>query len=72
MKSIKLRVPREEAADLPDDLAAWARITGVDPGIAVISEPAATTDASSPILYAVYISESFFEQFPEWRMYVDQ
>ncbi|MFM0007902.1 hypothetical protein PQR57_44095 [Paraburkholderia dipogonis] len=61
MKSIKLRVPREEAADLPDDLAAWARFTGVDPGIAVISEPVTTTDASSPILYAVYISESFFE-----------
>jgi hypothetical protein len=36
-----LRVPREEAADLPDDLAAWARITGVDSGIAVITEPAA-------------------------------
>ncbi|HEX3634680.1 MAG TPA: hypothetical protein VHV99_04195 [Paraburkholderia sp.] len=71
MKSIKLRVPREESADLPDDLAAWARITGIDPGIAVISEPAATTDASSPILYEVYISESFFEQFPEWRMYVE-
>lgn len=71
MKSIKLRVPREEAADLPDDLAAWAKITGVDPGIAVISEPAATADAGSPILYAVY-TESSFEQFPEWRMYVEQ
>ncbi|NPT37588.1 hypothetical protein [Paraburkholderia xenovorans] len=70
MNPIKLRVPREEAADLPDDLTAWAAVSGVDPGLTLVNEP--TTNASSPILYLVYVSESFFEQFPEWRMYIEQ
>lgn len=72
MKPIRLRVPREEAADLPDDLTAWAAVSGVDPGLTIFNEPGATTNASSPILYLVHVSESFFEQFPEWRMYIEQ
>ncbi|MFM0224445.1 hypothetical protein [Paraburkholderia dipogonis] len=72
MKPIKLRVPREEAADLPDDLTAWASLSGVDPGLTVLSEPGAATDSSAPVLYQIYVSQSFFEQFPEWRMYIEQ
>ncbi|MFM0670023.1 hypothetical protein [Paraburkholderia sediminicola] len=72
MKPIRLRVPREEAADLPDDLTAWASLSGVDPGLTVLSEPGSTTDSSSPVLYQIYVSQSFFEQFPEWRMYIEQ
>ncbi|MFM0501855.1 hypothetical protein [Paraburkholderia caffeinilytica] len=72
MKQIRLRVPREEAADLPDDLTAWAAISGVDPGLTIANEPGITTNTSSPVLYLVYVSESFFDQFPEWRMYIEQ
>lgn len=72
MEPIRLRVPREEAADLPDDLTAWAAVSGVDPGLTIVNEPGATTSADSPVLYLVYVSESFFEQFPEWRMYIEQ
>lgn len=72
MKPITLRVPREEAADLPDDLTAWASTSGVDPGLTIVNEPGMTTNTSSPVLYLVYVSESFFEQFPEWRMYIEQ
>jgi hypothetical protein len=72
MKPIKLRVPSEEAADLLDDLTAWASTSGVDPGLTIVNEPGMTTNTSSPVLYLVYVSESFFEQFPEWRMYIEQ
>lgn len=72
MQPIKLRVPREEAADLADDLTAWAAASGIDPGLTTVNEPGMTTNASSPILYLVHVDESFFEQFPEWRMYIEQ
>ncbi|WNC88885.1 hypothetical protein RI103_14460 [Paraburkholderia sp. FT54] len=72
MKPIKLRVPREEAADLPDDLTAWASVTGIDPGLTVLSEVGAMANSDSPVLYQIYVSQSFFEQFPEWRMYIEQ
>lgn len=71
MNSIRLRIPREEAANLADDLTAWASSTGVDPGLAVLNEPSVTMNLSSPILYSAYVSESFFQQFPEWRMYIE-
>lgn len=71
MKAINLRVPREEAVDLADDLTAWAASSGVDPGLAVVDEPGAMTSMSSSILYQVYVSASFFDQFPEWRMYIE-
>jgi hypothetical protein len=71
MKPINLRVPREEAPDFADDLTAWANTSGVDPGPTIVGEPGAATDTGSPILYRVYVSQSFFEQFPEWRMYIE-
>jgi hypothetical protein len=72
MDPIRLRVPREEAADLPDDLTAWAAVSGVDPGLTIVNEPGMTTNTSSPVLYLVHVSESFFEQFPKRRMYIEQ
>ncbi|NMM03122.1 hypothetical protein HHL24_35120 [Paraburkholderia sp. RP-4-7] len=71
MKPIKLRVPREEAGDLPDDLTAWASTSGIDPGLTIVNEPGMTTNTHSPVVYLVYVSESFFDQFPEWRMYIE-
>ncbi|WCM18287.1 hypothetical protein NDK50_12485 [Paraburkholderia bryophila] len=71
VKPIRLRVPREKAADLPDNLAAWAVATGIDPGLDVTNELDASTGAEMPILYKLYVSESFFEQFPQWRMYIE-
>jgi len=72
MKPIRMRVPREETSDLADDLTAWAASSGVDPGLTIVSETGGTSNVGSPVLYAAYVSESFFEQFPEWRMYVEQ
>jgi hypothetical protein len=72
MKPINLRVPRKEAPDLADDLTAWANDSGVDPRPTIVGEPGATTNTSSPIRYQVYVSKSFFEQFPEWLMYIEQ
>jgi hypothetical protein len=72
VNAIKLRVPREEAADLPDDLNAWASVSGFDPRLTIMSDPWQMTNDKSPILYQVFVNESFFEQFPEWRMYIEQ
>ncbi|MFL9899003.1 hypothetical protein PQR75_04430 [Paraburkholderia fungorum] len=72
MNAIKLRVPREEAADLPDDLNAWASVSGFDPRLTIVNESWMTTNAQSPVLYQVFVNESFFEQFPEWRVYIEQ
>jgi hypothetical protein len=72
MKPVNLRVPPEEAPDLVDDLTAWASASGVNPSPMVVGEPGTTTNTSSPILYKVYASKSFFEQFPEWQMYIEQ
>jgi hypothetical protein len=72
MEPISLRVPRESVADFADDLIAWANISGIDPRLTIDVEPGKTTNISSPVLYLVYVSESFFEQFPEWRMYIEQ
>jgi hypothetical protein len=72
MKQIRLRVPREEAGDLPDDLTAWASTTGIDPDLTIANGSDTTTESSSLVLYLVYVSDSFFDQFPEWRMYIEQ
>jgi hypothetical protein len=72
MKQIRLRVPREEAVDLADDLTVWTSSSGIDPGLTIANEPAIAADSGSPVLYLVHVNESFFEQFPEWRMYIEQ
>lgn len=72
MKPIKLRVPREEAPDFADDLTAWASVSGIDPCLTIFNEPGIRTNSNSPTLYLAYVSESFFEQFPEWRICIVQ
>lgn len=72
MDPIILRVPREEAVSFSDDLTAWASTSGIDPRLTIFGEPGKTTNASSPIRYLVHVNESFFDEFPEWRMYVEQ
>jgi hypothetical protein len=72
MKPTRLRLPREETSDLADDLTVWAVSSGVDPGLTVVSETGGTSDDNSPVLYAAYVSESLFEQFPECRMFIEQ
>jgi hypothetical protein len=72
MKPIKLRVPRGEAADLADDLKAWAAASGVDPRLTLGGEHWVTTNDKSPVLYQAFLNESFFEQFPKWRIYIEQ
>ncbi len=72
MKPIRLRVPRAEADVLRGDLTVWASVSGVDPGLTVSSPPEFAENSSLPILYEVYVSPAFFEQFPEWRTYIEQ
>lgn len=71
MKPIKLRVPREEASDLADDLTAWASTSGIDLGVTIVNESGTPTNSSSSAVYLVYVNESFFEQFLDWRMYIE-
>ncbi|OLL27611.1 hypothetical protein BTH42_32465 [Burkholderia sp. SRS-W-2-2016] len=72
MKPIKLRVPRGEAHDLLDDLTAWASTSGIDPGLSTFGEPDMAVSTDAQILYQVYVSESFFELFPQWRTFIEQ
>ncbi|WP_168794437.1 hypothetical protein [Paraburkholderia aromaticivorans] len=72
MKPIKVRVPREEAPDFADDLTAWSSATSVDPSPMVVGDAGTAGNTSSPIRYQANVSQSFFEQVPEWRMYVEQ
>ena len=72
MNPMRLRVPRDEAADFIDDLNAWASVSLIDPRLTIVNEPAKTTNDKSPILYLAYVNESFFEQFPEWSPYIEQ
>jgi hypothetical protein len=72
MKPIRLRVPREETGDLLDNLTAWASVSGIDPGMTIPNPSEAAKSSSLPVLYEVYVSPSFFEQFPEWRPYIEQ
>ncbi|MFK4442861.1 hypothetical protein ABH944_002970 [Caballeronia udeis] len=72
MNPIILHVPREEVASFSDDLTAWTSSSGIDPRLTSFPDPGKTTNMSSPIRYLVYVDESFFEQFPEWRQYIEQ
>ncbi|MBB5405381.1 hypothetical protein QF000_000132 [Paraburkholderia atlantica] len=72
MKPIKLRVSRDEAGNLLDDLTAWASTSGIDLGLSTFSTPHTLSSTNSPVVYHVYVGESFFEQFPEWRMFIEQ
>lgn len=72
MKPIRLRVLRAEADVLLGDLTVWASVSGVDPEMTVSSTPEFAENSSLPILYEVYVSPSFFEQFPKWCTYIEQ
>ena len=72
MYPIKLRVPSGKAANFLDDLTAWAVSSGADPRLTSGGEFWKTTNDKTPILYEAFVNESFFEQFPEWRQYVEQ
>jgi hypothetical protein len=37
-----------------------------------LGAPGSAAEDDSAVLYQVYVSQSFFEQFPEWRMYIEQ
>jgi hypothetical protein len=72
MSPIKLHVPREEVATFSDDLTAWTSNSGIDPSVTQVHAPGETTNFSSPVQYLIYVDESFFEQFPVWRQYIEQ
>nr|WKF60783.1 hypothetical protein HUO10_005305 [Paraburkholderia busanensis] len=67
MKALRLRVPRDDAHELADDLTSWASSTGIDPAPSVEDELDSIGDAEALVVYKVYVSDSFFELFPRWR-----
>jgi len=72
MDPIKLHVPHDKAADLSDDLTTWTSATGIDPRLASRVNDSSDKPNDSPhIEYKVYVDESFFEQFPAWREYIE-
>ncbi|AXF18926.1 hypothetical protein [Paraburkholderia caledonica] len=72
MNPLNVRLSLTRAPDFVEDLTAWANAGGIDPHLLVIGGLGATTDQRSPILYQVHVNESFFDQFPEWRIYIEQ
>lgn len=68
----KLRILRSEVADLHDDVSAYAAERRVDPHLMPGLEPYVTTNTSSPVLYVAQLDESFFDDYPHWRQYIEQ
>ncbi|MDR7008979.1 hypothetical protein [Paraburkholderia strydomiana] len=72
MDPLSMRLSLTLAPDFVEDLTAWANAGGIDPHLSIIGGLGGTTDKGSPILYEVHANESFFDQFPEWRIYIEQ
>ncbi|MFM0328155.1 hypothetical protein [Paraburkholderia strydomiana] len=72
MDPLNMRLSLIQAPDFVEDLTTWANAGGIDPHLSVIGGLGATTDKRSPILYQAHVNESFFDQFPEWRIYIEQ
>ncbi|MBU9215440.1 hypothetical protein KTD55_15385 [Burkholderia gladioli] len=72
MVQYKLRIPNTEVADLHDDVSAYAVEHRVDPHLMPGFEPYVTTNTSSPVLYVAQLDESFFDEYPHWRQYIEQ
>ncbi|MGJ0522298.1 hypothetical protein ACR42A_01985 [Burkholderia gladioli] len=72
MVQYKLRILRSEVADLHDDVSAYAAEHRVDPHLMPGLEPMRTTNTSSPVLYVAQLDESFFDDYPHWRQYIEQ
>lgn len=70
MPAIKLRISREDVFDFNDDLSAWSAAIGADPRLTILHQ-AQTTNNASPTLYLAELGESFFEQYPRWRQFVE-
>ncbi|WP_186065225.1 hypothetical protein [Burkholderia gladioli] len=68
----KLRIPNIEIVDLRDDVSAYAAKHQVDPQLMPGVEPYMTTTGSSPVLYVAQLDESFFDEYPHWRQYIEQ
>ncbi|KVO22726.1 hypothetical protein WJ74_34960 [Burkholderia ubonensis] len=70
MPSIKLRIPREDVFEFNDDLTAWSATSGID--LRLTRPPQMeTTNPASPTLYSAFVDERFFEQYPQWRQFVE-
>jgi hypothetical protein len=72
MIPIKLSIPRAEATHFSHDLTAWACVNGIDPRLTIVNETWKTTNNNSPFRYQMLVNESFFEQFPHFRQYIEQ
>lgn len=72
MDPINLRLSLIQAPDFVEDLTAWANAGGMEPHLAIIEGLGATADQSTPVLYQAQVNETFFDQFPDWRMYIEQ
>lgn len=68
---IKLRIPRVDVIEFNDNLSAWVAESGKDPRLTILTDLPRTTNPSSPALYAANVDESFFEQYPKWRRFVE-
>ncbi|MDR5813294.1 hypothetical protein QCE62_06775 [Caballeronia sp. LZ033] len=72
MQSIKFLVPTEHVPSFVEDISAWAAFTGTDPQLVQTGDPVQATNLESPISYSVAIDESFFVEYPSWRLFVEQ
>lgn len=72
MVQYKLRILRSEVADLQDDVSAYAAERRVDPHLMPGVDSMQTASTYSPVLYVAQLDESFFDEYPHWRQYIEQ
>jgi hypothetical protein len=72
MKPVALRVPCELASNFFADLTASHSAAGVDARRSSADAGELRLSGSVTTVYVVELDDSFFERFPQWRMYVEQ
>lgn len=72
MQSVTFIVPDDEKFDFTRDITAWEKVSGKDARLTLGTDFPKTSTKGSPIIYICQIDDTFFEQFPEWRQYIEQ
>lgn len=72
MPGIHIVIPHEKVVDFHSDLTAWSAHSGRDPQLTISPKIGETTNIASPVRYFVDVDESFFEDFPDWRLHIEQ
>jgi hypothetical protein len=70
MKQVTFTVPAEQRFRFLTDLDTWERLSGKDTRVTQFNAPNLTTNTASPLTYICQIDDTFFDQYPKWRDYL--